>query len=153
VTFGGLSWLQLKQKADTIQSGTINPDATVEQVIKQIEDTMVIVEKLPEFKPTEEVMGDMSQVKGIATGGQDIEIIENKSESQNLDQMVKEVLSNDGQTSHEVAGDDYREKLVQLCQKYQSSCDITNLDGNYSAKQKFSYQLMVVYMVEKLNNF
>jgi hypothetical protein len=33
--------------------------------------------------------------------------------------MVKDLLLDDRQTNHEVAGDDYREKLNQLCQNYQ----------------------------------
>ncbi len=161
VAFGGLEWLQSQHKVDTIQSGTINPDASVEEVLQQIEDNMVIVEQLPEFKPNNsQSINPNSQYENLVTGSQTIEIwakdtrvVDNKSEQQNLDQMVKEVLSSDGQTNHEVAGDDYRERLTQLCQTYQSSCDITNLDGQYTAKQKFSYQLMVVYMINKLTNF
>jgi 4-hydroxy-3-methylbut-2-enyl diphosphate reductase IspH len=52
VTFGGLSWLQSQQHIDTIQSGTINPDATVEEVIEQIEHmTQVQVMSGAEFRP------------------------------------------------------------------------------------------------------
>ena len=67
--------------------------------------------------------------------------------------MMKDLISNDIQANHEVAADDYREKFTQLCQTYQSVCDITSLDGDYTVKQKFSYQLMIVFMIEKLNGF
>jgi hypothetical protein len=62
VTFGGLSWLQSQQKVEVIQSGTINPDATIQEVIEQIQQSpeMQIITGA-EFKPAE-VTGQMSQV-------------------------------------------------------------------------------------------
>ncbi len=153
VTFGGLSRLQLQQKSDTIQSGTINPDATIEEVIEQIEANAMEVEQMPEFKPQwvdSWVVSDTIWAQGISV--QDTGV-NNALEQQNLDQMIEDVLADDGQIHHEVAADSYGERLTQLCQTYKSSCDVTHLDGDYTAKQKFSYQLMVVYMIEKLNSF
>jgi hypothetical protein len=37
VTFGGLSWLQSREERSVIQSGTIDPDVTIEQAIEQIQ--------------------------------------------------------------------------------------------------------------------
>jgi hypothetical protein len=167
VTFWGLSWLQLQEDSRLIQSGTIDPDITIEQAIQQIQQLPEMqITTGAEFGPIE-VTGQISQVKGIMTGNEiiqtgdetiyswekDVVVDQTIIDTPDLDQMVKEVLWSDGQDHHEVAGDNYREKINQLCQIYQSSCAVLSLDGDYTMKQQYSYYVMVIYMGSKLREF
>jgi hypothetical protein len=54
VTFGGLSWLQSQEEHSVIQSGTIDPDVTIEQAIEQIQQLpeMQIISGA-EFRPAQ----------------------------------------------------------------------------------------------------
>jgi hypothetical protein len=113
-----------------IQWWTINPDASVDEVLSHIKQQG----ELPVF-----------------SGRAESDIIQDNVD---LDVLVNELVSISGSdTVHNAPGEDYREKLSVLCRTYEESCGVVVLDGSYTPKQQYSYQLMVAFMVTKLASF
>lgn len=141
--FAVLHWAQISHQAPTTQWGTINPDASVEEVINHIQ----ALPDSPVFKPDQEETQEDRDVKKP-------EDIEDKNQEEvDLEAMVGDLLSTGSTDSHDITSINYQDKLTSLCQTYPWSCDITSLDGSYAPQQKFAYQLMVVYVINKLEEF
>lgn len=131
VTFAWLNYIQQKDRI-IIHWGTINPEASLDQVLEHINNQ--------HQKPISQNFDNVE-----SKPSQPLEILD-------LEEMMSDLIWW-SQDTHQAADMDYNTKLTQLCIIYDSSCELTLMDGNYTAKQIFAYQLMIVYMVNKLEGY
>lgn len=131
-TFGILSYLQEQQAVPAITKwGTIDPDISIDEAINHIK-------QLP---PSPEFTANSNS--WVNNSWENMEI--------NLEQMMWELINmND---THNIATPNYWEQNTQLCSQYSSTCNIISLDGTYTAQQQFAYQLMVIYVINRLESF
>jgi len=124
-TFGVLSLLISPPPQPNTRAGTINPDATMQQVIDSINQWTV-------------------NTWGQLTG---------QIDNIDLDLMLQDLLTQPTDSTHNASTINYDQRTTTLCKKYASICDITDLKWSYTPRQMFAYQLMLTYMITTLEKF